>query len=170
MRHFPRLVLIALLSCVSSVCAEPPPNHGYRWILVAGTGIHYFSTAKIHSKEETATGFVQRSTDIIELDGDLQGTVIYHPVSVFDLAAGTLVNTGHQVFSGTVLGSAPVMIHDDEFRFDVNLHTGETTGKVYLSDPMAGPKIRCELDAVGTGMTPEGDALVAYTGRCRLKR
>ncbi len=169
MRHYPKLVLIAVLASASSVCAEPPSNNGYRWVSVAGTGIHYFSTAKIHSKEETATGFVQRSTDIIELDGDLKGTVIYHPVSVFDLAAGTLVNTGHQVFSGTVLGSSPVMIHDDEFRFDVNLHTGETTGKIYLSDPMAGPKIRCELEAVGAGMTPEGDALVAYTGRCRLK-
>ena len=170
MLHLINPILIVALLAISSARAEPQPAKGYRWVPVSGTGVHYFSTAKIHSKEATATGYIQRSTDIIELDGDLKGSVIYHPVSVFDLAAGTLVNTGHQVFSGTVLGSAPVMIYDDEFRFDVNLHTGETTGKVYLSDPMAGPKIQCELDAAGTGVTPAGDALVAYTGRCKLKR
>ena len=30
---------------------------------------------------------------------------------------GTLVNTGDQVYSGTIAGSDPVMIHDDQFRF-----------------------------------------------------
>ncbi len=169
MRIVHSLALVAVIASTSPVCAEQPSGEDHQWTPVSGTGVHYFSTARVHSKEDTATGFIQRSTDIIELAGDLKGTVIYHPVSVFDLAAGTLVNTGHQVFSGTVLGSSPVMIYDNEFRFDVNLNTGETTGKVYLSRPLAGPDIQCELDAVGTGSTPEGDAEVAYTGRCKLE-
>ena len=52
--------------------------------------------------------------------------------------AGTLVNTGDQVYSGTIAGSAPVMIHDDQFRFEVNLATGEESGRVYLLDGMRG--------------------------------
>ena len=62
-----------------------------------------------------------------------------------------------------------MMLYDDEFRFDVDLVTGETRGKIYLVDPMAGPKTQCELDVVGTGMTPEGDGLASYTGRCKVK-
>ena len=94
------------------------------------------------------------------------------PVSgtgVHYFAAGTLVNTGHQVFSGTVLGSAPVLIHDDSFRFDVNLFTGETKGQVFFDDPIAGPRIRCRLEIVGTGQTEAGDAAVSYTGWCRVR-
>jgi len=164
--------LAAVLACglACGAYAGDDIGQGYRWVPVSGVGVHYFTTAIIHSQQPTASGMVQRSTDIVELDGDLEGRLLYHPVSVFDFAAGTLVNTGHQVFSGTVLGSDPVLIHDDEFRFDVNLASGETTGKVYLLDPIAGPKIRCELDVVGTGATPAGDAIVAYTGRCKVKR
>ena len=168
MRNIAALILLMLFSGTSTLYAEQGSG-GYRWLPVSGTGIHYFSTATIHTREDTATGYIQRSTDIIELDGDLQGRVLYHPVSVFNLAAGTLVNTGHQVFSGTVLGSSPVLIYDDEYRFEVNLNTGETIGKVYLADPIAGPRIRCELDAWSTGVTPAGDARIAYTGRCKLK-
>ena len=95
--------------------------------------------------------------------------MLYHPRSVFDFVNGTLVNTGHQVFSGTILGSAPVLLHDDEFRFDVNLFTGQTEGSVYLVDRIAGPRVRCNLRISGTGMTTsEGDAMVDYTGECRF--
>ena len=83
--------------------------------------------------------------------------------------AGTLVNTGLQVFSGTVLGSKPVLIYDDEFRFDVNLATGATTGNVFLTERIAGPRIKCELEIVGTGFTPEGDGLANYSGRCKMR-
>lgn len=171
MRNF-MIILIAISMAASTSTALAGSDHGegYRWIPVSGTGTHYFTTAIVHSQEATATGFIQRSTDIVELDGDIKGRVLYHPISVFDFVAGTLVNTGHQVFSGTVLDSAPTMIYDDEFRFDVNLSTGDTIGKIYLTDPMAGPKVQCELDVVGTGSTPEGDATVAYTGRCKLKQ
>jgi len=162
------LLLAATLAATAQ--ADEDAGKGYRWVPVSGTGTHYFTTAIIHSKEPTPTGFVQRSTDIVELEGDLEGRVLYHPVSVFDFAAGTLVNTGHQVFSGTVLGSEPVLISDDEFRFEVQLATGETVGRIFLTQPMAGPRIYCELEANGTGMSPGGDARIAYTGRCKVKQ
>jgi hypothetical protein len=139
---------------------------------VSGTAVHFFTTALIHSQKSTAVGMIQRSTDIIELSGDLQGRVLYHPTSVFDFVQGTLVNTGNQVFSGTVLGSAPVMLHDDEFRFVVDLKTGNTeSGEVHLSDRIAGPKIRCDLFVVGSGTkTPEGNAIVDYSGTCTFRK
>lgn len=112
---------------------------------------------------------IQRSTDTVDLDGDLIGRVLYHPVSVFDFAGGTLVNTGDQVFSGTVLGFGPVLLHDDQFRFEVDLATGATFGKAHFSNRLAGPNIRCELEIVGTGLTAEGNATVDYTGACRIK-
>ena len=136
---------------------------------VAGSGVHFFTTAIIHSTEMTPTGMIRRTTETVELNGDLIGRILYHPTSVFDFAAGTLVNTGDQVFSGTVLASAPVLLHDDEFRFEANLLTGAVTGKVYLTDPIAGGKIRCELDVVGTGLDANGNATFNYTGQCRFK-
>src|SRR6185369_5881556 len=47
-----------------------------------------------------------------------------------DFVHKMLVNTGNQVYSGTIAGSAPVMLHDDRFRFQVNLATGEEHGRV----------------------------------------
>jgi hypothetical protein len=138
---------------------------------VAGTAVHFFTTAMIHSQEPTTAGMIQRSTDIVELSGDLKGRILYHPTSVFDFVNGTLVNTGHQVFSGTVLGTAPVMLHDDEFRFEVNLNGGVEAGEVHLRNHIAGPRIACDLIVSGTGTkTPEGNALVGYTGTCTFKR
>jgi hypothetical protein len=61
------------------------------------------------------------------------------------------------------------MLYDDEFRFDVNLATRAATGKVYLTDNIAGPKIRCELDIVATGQTAEGNITAGYTGYCKFK-
>ena len=76
----------------------------------------------------------------------------------------------HQVFSGTVLGQGPVLLHDNEFRFDVDLGTGQTTGIVFLENRIAGQDIRCHLDVAGNGaMDENGDALVDYTGRCRIR-
>jgi len=143
-----------------------PSANGTTTIAVAGTGMDHLTTAVIHSKETTATGMIQKSTEIVDLTGDLNGRVLYHVTSVFDFARGTLVNTGDQVYSGTVAGSAPVMIHDDQFRFDVNLATGTESGRVYLFDHIAGPKVRCTLDVVGTGMSSEGNPTFAYKGQC----
>ena len=137
---------------------------------VAGSGVHYFTSAIVHSQELTPVGQIQQSTETVDLAGDLRGRILYQPTSVFDFANGTLVNTGRQVFSGTIKGSAPVLLYDDEFRFDVNLATGATTGEVFLTDHIAGPKARCELKAVGTGMTREGNATFDYTGVCMIKQ
>jgi hypothetical protein len=136
---------------------------------VAGIGVHFMTTVIVHSSEPTETGRMQRSTETIDLTGDLTGRILYQPTSVIDFANATLINTGHQVFSGTVLGSAPVMLYDDEFRFEVNLATGAAAGKVYLTDNIAGPKIRCELDIVATGRTEEGNISASYTGHCTFK-
>ena len=136
---------------------------------VAGSGVHFVTTVIVHSSEPTETGMIQRSTETVDLTGDLTGRILYQPTSVIDFTNLTLTNTGHQVFSGTVLGSAPVMLYDDEFRFDVNLATRAATGKVYLTDNIAGPKIRCELDIVATGHTAEGNVTADYTGYCKFK-
>ena len=129
----------------------------------------WLTTAIVHSKKATATGLVQQSTETVDLDGDLKGRVLYHVTSVFDFTHGTLVNTGDQVYSGTVAGSAPVLIHDDDFRFEVNLVTGSESGQVYLLDHIAGPNVRCTLDVVGTGATSEGNPTFDYTGECTFR-
>lgn len=163
------IATIFLLTGIAHVAVADDGDNGFRWVPVAGTAIHYFTTAIIHSDDFSDTGKIQRSTDSIDLDGDLVGRVLYQPRSKFDFVAGTLVNTGRQIFSGTVLGSKPVLIYDDEFRFDVNLATGETTGIVFLTDWIAGPRIKCELEIVGTGFTPEGNGLASYSGRCKMR-
>ena len=140
------------------------------WRAVSGSGTHFFSTAIVHSVEDTATGIVKRSTDIVELQGDLSGRILYQPISHIDLAQNTLVNTGHQVFSGSVLGSSPVLLHDDSFSFHIDLNTGVTTGEIFLVDRIAGPKTRCLINMNGTGVTPAGDSEFIYEGRCQMKR
>lgn len=133
---------------------------------VTGSGVDSLVTAIIHSKETTATGMIQKSTETVDLTGDLTGRVLYHVTSVFDFVKGTLTNTGDQVYSGTVAGSDPVMIHDDQFRFNANLVTGEESGEVYLYDHIAGPKVRCTLHVVGTGMNADGNPTFDYSGDC----
>lgn len=137
---------------------------------VSGEGVHYFTTAAIHSREASASGMTQRSSDVIRLTGDLDGWILYHPTTVFDYAAGTMVNTGTQLFSGTVLGSEPVILHDDTFRFDVDLETGATSGEVHLGRshdaPHPGLWYECDLDVAGAGLTASGDGAVSYAGTC----
>jgi hypothetical protein len=166
------LIAATFLACAMASDARVTQNQQSKTHAVSGRAVHYFTTAIIHSQTPTATGMIQRSTDIIELSGDLKGRVLYHPTSVFDFVKGTLVNTGNQVFSGTVLGSSPVLLHDDEFRFEVNLNTGGLeSGEVHLTDRIAGPKIQCDLVAVGAGeQTPEGDSVVDYSGTCTFKK
>ncbi|MGH9421966.1 MAG: hypothetical protein ACRD3J_18460 [Thermoanaerobaculia bacterium] len=137
-------------------------------IKVAGSGMDHLTTALIHTKKETQTGSVQQSTEIVDLTGDLQGRVLYQVTTVIDSIHGTLVNTGESVYSGTIAGSAPVMIHDHKARFDMNLRTGKDTGHVYLFDHISGPKIKCALDVIGTGMSAEGNPIFTYTGQCTL--
>ena len=163
-----KLAAILILATAACAGATEPNDRGTRWVAVSGTGVHYFSSAMIHSQSYTRTGLIQYSTDTVELDGDIKGRVLYHPKSVFDFDAGTLVNTGNQVFSGTVLGSKPVLLHDDSFRFDVNLFTGETRGVIFLEERLAGSRIRCRLEAFGTAGAPGEDVTINYTGFCRM--
>jgi hypothetical protein len=139
-------------------------------IPVSGSAVHYLSTAVVHSQVPTTSGMVQRSSEIVQLTGDLHGFMLYHPTSVFDFTANTMVNTGTQIFSGTVAGSDPMLLHDDTFRFEVDLATGATTGQVHLGRSKDatdnGQWYECDLSVVGTGMTPEGDALAEYSGVC----
>ncbi len=168
------IMLGALLTaCITSAAIagdeKSRKQRGWQWVPVSGTAIHYFDNVIVHSEELTATGKTQTSSESIDLAGDLVGRVLYQPVSEFDFVAGTLVNQGRQVFSGTILGSELVVIFDDEFRFEVDLNTGATFGKAFLTDRIAGPRIKCELDIVGTGFTPEGNGLATYTGRCKVR-
>ena len=167
------VALAAVLVTVGLAAADHPPasqhHDGTTTVQVAGSGMDFLNTAMVHSKVFTPTGLIQKSTEIVELHGDLNGRVLYHVTSVFDFVRGTLVNTGDQVYSGTIFGSAPVMIHDDQFRFDVNLVTGEESGQVFLFDHIAGPKVRCTLDVTGTGVNGDGNPLFDYRGRCTFR-
>jgi hypothetical protein len=135
-------------------------------ISVAGSGLDHLTTAVVHSMRGKPHGTIQQSTEIVDLAGDLMGRVLYHVTTVVDSLTGTLVNTGDQIYSGTIAGSAPVLIHDNRFRFDVDLKTGRETGRVYLFDHIAGPRVQCTLDVVGTGLNPEGNPTFTYTGQC----
>ncbi|MDH3641510.1 MAG: hypothetical protein OES38_05410 [Gammaproteobacteria bacterium] len=159
--------LLALLCTALNAFADDSKRTA--WHTVSGSGTHFFSTAIVHSVEDTATGVIQRSTDTVELEGDLSGRVLFQPISHIDPANGTLVNTGHQVFSGSVLGSKPVLLHDDDFRFDVDLNTGATTGEIFLVERIAGPRTRCLVSMTGTSVTPAGDNEFVYEGRCQIK-
>ena len=164
-----RLIGIALLagaaSLVSTAQSGEHPAAG-RTVHVAGSGVDELSGAIVHSKQPTSTGVIQRSTETVELTGDLRGRVLYHVTSVFDLKNGTLVNTGDQVFSGTVAGSEPVLLHDSKFRFDADLNSGKDTGSVYLLDHIAGPRIACILKVIGTGKNQDGNPTFTYSGQC----
>jgi hypothetical protein len=149
--------------------AAAPIHPGSNTVNVAGSGFDDLNNAIVHWTKPTPTGMIQQSTEIVELNGDLRGRVLYHVTSVFDFVNGTLVNTGDQVYSGTIAGSAPVMIHDDQFRFEVNLVTGKETGEVFLFNHIAGPKVRCKLDGVGTGRNDQGNPTFAYTGTCTFR-
>lgn len=145
----------------------PPATETFQ---VRGTGVHYFSTAVRHTRTEEETGETLRTTEIIRLEGDLNGYVLYQPVTRIDYATSTLANTGTQLFSGTVRDSDPVLLHDDTFRFEVDLDTGATVGRVHLRRSRDAPHpeywYECDLEVTGTGQTPEGDATAAYTGTC----
>jgi hypothetical protein len=140
-----------------------------RTVPVSGSAVHFLSSAIVHSESPTDNGMIRRSSEIIRLTGDLSGYILYHPVTAIDFATNTLENTGTQFFSGTIAGSEPVVLHDATFRFHVDLSTGETIGKVHLSRSGDAPHrgwYDCDLDIVGTGLTPDGDATVDYSGEC----
>jgi hypothetical protein len=157
------------LACVAALLVLALPtlaSTADRTVHVSGSGVDLANGAIVHYKTPTATGSVEQSTETVELSGDLHGRVLYQVTSVVDSARGTLVNTGHQVYSGTIAGSQPVMLHDSKFRFEVNLATGAERGSVYLVDHIAGPKVSCTLQVVDTGKNPDGNPTFSYTGEC----
>ena len=175
-RHIPHALAITTMLLISDAGARvfgnssaAPSRETTRTVKVSGSGFDDLKNAIVHWERPTATGKIQQSTEIVELFGDLRGRVLYHVTSVFDFVAGTLVNTGEQVYSGTVAGSVPVMIHDDQFRFEVNLITGQEVGQVFLFNHIAGPKVRCTLEGVGTGLNADGNPTFTYTGECTFR-
>ncbi len=142
-------------------------------VAVSGSGVDIASEAIIHSEQTTPTGMIRALTEIVELTGDVHGKVLYQATQEFDFAANTLVVTGANVFSGTIAGSDPVILRSDESRFEVNLATGEETGRVHLTRsndaPDTGSWYECDLVVVGTGQTPEGNPTFDYSGTCMRK-
>ncbi len=155
--------VVAGTLCITPAFAVPVGT-----VHVKGTGADLLNRAFVYSKQKTPSGVIQRSTEIVELNGDLHGKVLYQVTSVIDERAGTLVDTGDQVFSGVIAGSAPVMIHDARFRFVVNLRTGADHGTVYLTDHIAGPPVQCILQVTGTGKRADGNPTFKYSGTCRF--
>ena len=95
--------------------------------------------------------------------------MLYQVTSRVDETHKSLVNTGNQVYSGTVAGSAPVMLYDDHFRFEANLASGEESGSVYLVHQLAGPPVTCTLRVRGTGPDPQGNPTFTYHGECTFQ-
>jgi len=155
--------------CTGAAIAGDGGLSNMRSVRVVGNGTDLLNCAIVHSKIQTPNGMVQKSTEIVELSGDLIGRVLYHVTTTFNLANDTLVNTGDQVFSGTIGNSEPVMIHDARFRFEVNLKTGVEAGSVYLFDHIAGPQVRCTLHVVGTGKDADANPTFGYTGHCDFR-
>jgi hypothetical protein len=164
-----RIAVISTLFVAASLSGQARALEGATTVTVAGTGYDDLRNAIVHWQKPTAAGLIQQSTEIIELNGDLRGRVLYHVTTEIDFVNGTLVNTGEQVYSGTVAGSAPVLIHDDQFRFEVNLVTGQETGQVFLLNHIAGPKVRCTLKVIGTGLNADGNPTFSYSGECTFR-
>ena len=137
-----------------------------RTIQVSGTGTDLLNGAIVHSTKQTATGVIQRGTEIVDLSGDLNGKILYHVTTIINNQKGTLVNTGDQVFSGTIAGSEPVMLYDDSFVFEANLATGSEHGHVYLVRHLGGPAVRCVLEVSGTGKDGSDNPTFTYGGDC----
>jgi hypothetical protein len=139
-------------------------------IPVSGTAVDFASEAIVHSQESTPTGMIQKTTEIVQLSGDLSGYGLYQARREFDFVNGSLVITGENFFSGTIAGSDPVILRTDEARFEVDLATGAEVGTVHLTRsndaPDKGSWYDCDLVIVGTGQTPEGNFTSNYSGEC----
>lgn len=149
-------------SAASADTAAPAAVH------VSGHGIDWESTAIVHSEKHTSAGVIRKTTATVQLEGDLHGWVLYQTTTQIGPAKGTLVNTGQQVYSGTILGSEPVLIRDDRFRFEVDTVTGTDHGRVYLVHRLAGPAAKCTLSVEGTGKRADGNPTFTYSGECQV--
>jgi hypothetical protein len=163
------LIAAALAGSVTLTMSDAVAS-GDETTRVSGSGVDLASEAIIHSEEDTASGKIRRLTEIVRLTGDLSGYVLYQPTQEFDFVKNTLVVTGTNFFSGTIAGSDPVVLRSDESRFEVDLATGEETGKVRLTrsndSSDKGLWYDCDLAVVGTGLTAEGNPTFNYSGEC----
>jgi hypothetical protein len=167
------VILTSFTSIANTKSASTEEFSYYRdngWSFVSGSAVHYFSTSIKHQSTPTPTGKVELSTDTIDLTGDLTGRIVYHVTSTYDFMAAQLTNTGHQVFSGIILNSDPLLLLDDDFIFQVDLNTGATVGKVFLVQSIAGERIKCSLLIEGTGLDSVGNGLVDYKGYCKMSK
>lgn len=165
------LSILFLTGALTVVFAGQQEDHdnrpGYERVTISGGGLHDFGSQIVHRSQETSSGNLEETTESIDLWGDLEGRVLYQPRSVYDFNKGTLVNTGNQVFSGTVKGSRPVMLFDNAFRFEIDLSTKAVRGKVYLTQHVAGPRISCELTVTDDGVRQsDKQPLFKYEGVC----
>ena len=154
-----------LLVSSSAVAGSEPQT-----LSVSGSGVDLASDAIVHSEQSTPTGLIKRVTEIVRLEGDLSGYVLYQATQQFDFTNDMLIVTGENFFSGTIAGSDPVILRSDESRFEVNLATGAETGRVHLTrsndSAEKGQWYDCELAVVGTGVTAEGNPTFGYEGDC----
>jgi hypothetical protein len=138
-------------------------------IPVAGNAVLLSDTMVVHSSEPTASGLIERSTSVVKLTGDVSGLVLFHATTEIDFFTSTLVNTGTQLFSGTIAGSDPVILHDDQFVFVVNLATGDIFGDAPFDRSKDAPHrsywYECNLYIVGVS-TPNADDVSEYSGEC----
>ncbi|MEE4211364.1 MAG: hypothetical protein V2I43_19100 [Parvularcula sp.] len=170
----PFLALLAALTTVACSTAPAGAASGGRFgglkaIEVTGNGVHRFSESIEHSVEQTPMGVIIRSTEIIDLFGDLRGQILYQPVTEIDFTTQKLTNTGNQVFSGTIKDSEPVLLFDDAFFFEVDLVMGTVNGEVFLERTLAGQKTWCELTVTGPIAPPGQDSSFTYEGVCRSR-
>jgi hypothetical protein len=141
-----------------------------RTVQVQGSGVDRADSAVVHAEQQDASGLTRTATEIVELEGDLHGRVLYQVTTRVDAARHQLTNTGRQVYSGTVAGSGPVLLYDDQFVFRVDLTTGAEQGAVYLVHHLGGPAVRCELAVRGNGHDDAGNPTFTYNGQCQFAR
>jgi hypothetical protein len=165
-----RVACTAAASCALCVAIVHPlalaVGTSQHTIHVAGHGVDRMDGALVHSEQKTPAGLTRVSTAVVELEGDLDGRVLYQVTTRIDSALGKLTNTGRQVYSGTIAGSEPVMLYDDSFVFEANLATGSEHGQVYLVRHLGGPAVRCLLEVSGTGKDAHDNPTFTYAGDC----
>jgi hypothetical protein len=161
---------IAVIALIVALARGAQPQGTPRTVHVSGSGVDRADGAIVHSEQQGASGLVRTATEIVELEGDLHGRVLYQVTTRIDAERHKLTNTGRQVYSGTVAGSGPVLLYDDQFVFNVDLTTGAEHGAVYLVHQLGGPAVRCELAVQGGGRDAGGNPAFTYSGECRFAR
>src|ERR1700734_3067782 len=83
------LLICTILPCAATVFAGEPGASKVRSVPVAGSGTDLLTSAIVHSKNQSPSGMIQKSTETVELKGDLIGRVLYHVTSTYDFTNNT---------------------------------------------------------------------------------